>query len=131
MTGSAFGMIADETQQSVALAAFNAMPAKLIIKYHDREHLWATEDTSLLAAIDKVFRRRLATGKSVFLSSTATPASGRTFLSVVIPPDAWVQFSCTDHDGEPSPKLTALVEDQVERFGGLVLGPGDKIVKQR
>ena len=131
MTGSAFGKIVDEmTQHAVQADAFNAAPAKLIIKYHDREHLWATENTALMAAMDQVFRRRLALGGTVFLSGVADAVSGRSYVTVVIPPGAWVQFSYPDYDGDSPPAVTTLVEDQVERFGGLVLGPEDTIIEQ-
>ena len=117
-------------QQAAQNAAINKMPAKVFFKYEGREFVWATEDTALMAAIDHVFRRRLALGETVFLSSTADAVSGRSHATLVIPPEAWVQFTYTDFDGDALSAVTAQVEDQVERFGGLVLGPGDQIIDQ-
>lgn len=109
---------------------WNSVPAKMIVRHGNREWLWGSEDTALLAAIDVVFRRRLALGETVFFASVSADGSGRSYASLVIPPDAFVQFSYTDFDGDTLTPLAAQVEDQVERFGGIVIGPGDVLIPQ-
>ncbi|MDY2669797.1 hypothetical protein [Schaalia hyovaginalis] len=108
----------------------NSIPAKMIVRHGNREWLWGTDDTALLAAIDVAFRRRLAMGETVFFASISAESSGRSYASLVIPPDAFVQFSYTDFDGDTLTPLAAQVEDQVERFGGIMIGPGDTLIPQ-
>lgn len=109
---------------------WESIPAKMIVRHGHREWLWGTDDTALLAAIDTVFRRRLALGETVFFASISDARSGRSYATLVIPPDAFVQFSYTDFDGDALTPLTAQIEDQVERFGGIMIGAGDVLIPQ-
>lgn len=130
MSGSAFGIPEDFAREYEAEQAFNAKKAKMIIHHQGREFTWGTDDTALMAAMDHVFRRRLALGETVFLSSVAEEFTGRSYATLVMPPDTYLQFTYTEYDGDALTATTALVESEVEKFGGLVIGPGDKIVQQ-
>lgn len=99
-----------------------------MVRYRDSEWLIEAPD-DVVAAIDVAYRRRLTKGETVFLSATGAAVSGRTYATVVIPPDAFVTFSYTNYDGQAVTPLAAIVESELDRHGGIVLDENDQVIE--
>ncbi|WP_127842169.1 hypothetical protein [Actinomyces wuliandei] len=107
--------------------------ARLIVRSHDREHCWATDNVALCAAIDAVFRYSLSMQETVYLSGAADPVSGRSWATVIMPPGTRLTASYSagaHYDGDTLTAVAAAVRDQVERHGGVTLDADDNIIDQ-
>lgn len=106
------------------------MTARIIIRdgVSDRENYWQGDNDLLAVAIERAFRKRLTSGKSVYFATTAAFPSERAFGTIIIAPTAFVSFSYTEYDGTGDIPLLDVVEALVERDGGVTLDVNDELV---
>jgi hypothetical protein len=101
---------------------------RMVVVAGEREWMWGCEDEVLVAAIDRVFRRRLTAGESVYLTSSALETTGRSWATIVIPPGAFVSFSYTDNNSDDVSTLTLQVQELVDRDGGITVDADDQLI---
>lgn len=106
------------------------MTGRIVINYFGRESLFGSDDL-IVAAVERVVRERLTQGRTMFLSATAIPESGREHITQMLTPQTWVLFTYDDLGGadpNQNPKLLATIEmlrQHVEKYGGICLDEDD------
>ncbi len=106
------------------------MTGRIVVNHFGRDHLFGADDL-ICAAIERVVRKRLTDGRSMFLAATSTSDSGRERACAILTPYTHLMFTYTDLGDADLTATTAEMQRYVDLYGGIELDENDLPIDPR
>ncbi len=82
-------------------------------------------DDLIVAAIERVTRKRLTSGGTMFFAATGAPESGRERMCVILTPSTHVAFTYTDTTDVGLSPTVDVLQRHIDTHGGIELDVND------